>query len=177
MLDGRVRSVGADGRADWLDRAPPLFVLGAENDVVRGPIFKVVGTSQVDKHGLYRCVVRDATPGGIPVVRSVLGAISSLPIVAFRDWQPGWSAPRRSSSSAPKMTWYTHPSSCASHFSKNIRSKTSRLTFNTNAGEKNAPTHMTERSRLFREREFFVDDPLVRIHFIIAMIRWTGLAP
>jgi len=33
---------------------------------------------------------------------------------------------------------------------------------------------------LFRtpaEREFVIDDLLVRIHFIIVMIRWTGLAP
>ena len=28
-----------------------------------------------------------------------------------------------------------------------------------------------------REREFFVDNLLVRIHFIIVMIRRTGLAP
>ena len=28
-----------------------------------------------------------------------------------------------------------------------------------------------------REREFVIDNPLVRIHFIIVMIRWTGLAP
>ena len=28
-----------------------------------------------------------------------------------------------------------------------------------------------------REREFFIDNLLVRIHFIIMMIRWTGLAP
>ena len=27
------------------------------------------------------------------------------------------------------------------------------------------------------EREFFIDNLLVRIHFIIEMIRWTGLAP
>ena len=27
------------------------------------------------------------------------------------------------------------------------------------------------------EREFFIDNLLVRIYFIIAMIRWTGLAP
>ena len=27
------------------------------------------------------------------------------------------------------------------------------------------------------EREFFIDNPLVRVHFIIVMIRWTGLAP
>jgi len=26
-------------------------------------------------------------------------------------------------------------------------------------------------------RELFIDNLLVRIHFIIAMIRWTGLAP
>jgi len=27
------------------------------------------------------------------------------------------------------------------------------------------------------EREFFIDNLLVRIHFIIEMIRWTGIAP
>ena len=27
------------------------------------------------------------------------------------------------------------------------------------------------------EREFVIDNLLVRIHFIIVMIRWTGLAP
>ena len=27
------------------------------------------------------------------------------------------------------------------------------------------------------EREFFIDNLLVRIHFIVLMIRWTGLAP
>ena len=29
----------------------------------------------------------------------------------------------------------------------------------------------------WREREFFVDNLLVRIHFIIVMFWWTGLAP
>ena len=28
-----------------------------------------------------------------------------------------------------------------------------------------------------RKREFFIDNLLVRVHFIIVMIRWTGLAP
>jgi len=28
-----------------------------------------------------------------------------------------------------------------------------------------------------REREFFIDNLLVRIHFIIVMIKWTGIAP
>ena len=28
-----------------------------------------------------------------------------------------------------------------------------------------------------RKREFFVDNLLVQIHFIIVMIRWTGLVP
>ena len=28
-----------------------------------------------------------------------------------------------------------------------------------------------------QEREFFIDNLLVRIHFIIVMFRWTGLAP
>ena len=27
------------------------------------------------------------------------------------------------------------------------------------------------------EREFFIDNLLVRIHYIIVTIRWTGLAP
>jgi len=30
---------------------------------------------------------------------------------------------------------------------------------------------------MFRERECFIVNLLVRIHFIIVMIRWTGLAP
>ena len=30
---------------------------------------------------------------------------------------------------------------------------------------------------LLRETEFFIDNLLVRIHFIIVMVRWTGLAP
>ena len=28
-----------------------------------------------------------------------------------------------------------------------------------------------------RDRDFFIDNLLVRVHFIIEMIRWTGLAP
>ena len=35
--------------------------------------------------------------------------------------------------------------------------------------------HVEEHLR--SEREFFIDNLLVQIHFIIAMIRWTGLAP
>jgi len=30
---------------------------------------------------------------------------------------------------------------------------------------------------VLREREFFIDNLLVQIHFINVMIRWTGLAP
>ena len=33
------------------------------------------------------------------------------------------------------------------------------------------------RARRGAEREFFIDNLMVRIHFIIVMIRWTGLAP
>ena len=33
------------------------------------------------------------------------------------------------------------------------------------------------RLNALREREFFIDNLLVRIHFIIVMGRWTGLAP
>ena len=32
-------------------------------------------------------------------------------------------------------------------------------------------------ARLPSERDFFIDNLLVRIHFIVVMIRWTGLAP
>ena len=35
----------------------------------------------------------------------------------------------------------------------------------------------TRAHRFRTEREFFIDNLLVRIHLIIAMIRWTGLAP
>ena len=28
-----------------------------------------------------------------------------------------------------------------------------------------------------RDREFFIDNLLVQIHFIIVVVRWTGLAP
>jgi len=34
-----------------------------------------------------------------------------------------------------------------------------------------------ERKAVRKEREFFIDNLLVRIHFIIKMIWWTGLAP
>jgi len=33
------------------------------------------------------------------------------------------------------------------------------------------------RQPLLPERDFFIDNLLVRIHFIIVMIRWAGLAP
>ena len=33
------------------------------------------------------------------------------------------------------------------------------------------------RDRQSRERELWIDNLLVRIHYIIEMIRWTGLAP
>jgi len=35
-----------------------------------------------------------------------------------------------------------------------------------------AATHTT-----CREKEFFIDNLLDRIHFVLVMIRWTGLAP
>ena len=34
-----------------------------------------------------------------------------------------------------------------------------------------------EKSPAPAERQFFIDNLLVRIHFIVVMIRWTGLAP
>ena len=39
------------------------------------------------------------------------------------------------------------------------------------------PLHINQTRRISAEREFFIDNLLVRIHFIIEMIRWTGLAP
>jgi hypothetical protein len=38
-------------------------------------------------------------------------------------------------------------------------------------------TMNTHLSLLQRERERFIENPLVRIHFIFVMIKWTGLAP
>jgi len=38
-------------------------------------------------------------------------------------------------------------------------------------------THRGERPLPLGEREFFIDNLLVRIYFIIVMIRWTGLTP
>jgi len=42
--------------------------------------------------------------------------------------------------------------------------------------ERFPPHQAVERSPL-PERELFIDNLLVRIHFIIVMIRWTGLVP
>ena len=36
---------------------------------------------------------------------------------------------------------------------------------------------MSAFQKWYPERELFIDNLLVRIHFIIVMIRWTGLAP
>ena len=46
-----------------------------------------------------------------------------------------------------------------------------------NPGGHRSPQVHTFRSFGFKGREFFIDNLLVRIHFIIVMIRWTGLAP
>ena len=49
--------------------------------------------------------------------------------------------------------------------------------------ERSARRRSTKKTRAFQhavapaEREFFIDNLLVRIHFIIEMTRWTGLAP
>jgi len=40
-----------------------------------------------------------------------------------------------------------------------------------------APQVRLQRRLEGAEREFFIDNLLIRIHFIIVMIRWTGLAP
>ena len=39
------------------------------------------------------------------------------------------------------------------------------------------PVHVPRNLKSTSEREFLIDNLLVRIHFIIEMIRWTGLAP
>ena len=38
-------------------------------------------------------------------------------------------------------------------------------------------SHAVDHHTCQREREFFIGNLLVRIHFIVVMIRWTGLAP
>jgi len=40
-----------------------------------------------------------------------------------------------------------------------------------------AATMATQLGEQDEKREFFIDNLLDRIHFIIVMIRWTGLAP
>ena len=37
--------------------------------------------------------------------------------------------------------------------------------------------NLSKSDTTFREREFFIDNLLVRIHLIIEMVWWTGLAP
>ena len=44
-------------------------------------------------------------------------------------------------------------------------------------GRGGAVFNVLGRLRGLLERDFFIDNLLVRIHFIIVMIRWTGLAP
>jgi len=59
--------------------------------------------------------------------------------------------------------------------------KTSMIMYYTPAsfgGATRSCSSLTHSSQLGpRDREFFIDNLLVRIHFIIVMIRWTGLAP
>ena len=45
------------------------------------------------------------------------------------------------------------------------------------AGERAASAAVSLASERERKREFFIDNLLVRIHSIIVMLRWTGLAP
>ena len=44
-------------------------------------------------------------------------------------------------------------------------------------GSKDKHVAIYSASTLRVQREIFIDNLLVRIHFIIVMIRWTGLAP
>ena len=41
----------------------------------------------------------------------------------------------------------------------------------------NETSHLASAQTEVVKREFFIDNLLVRTHFIIVMIRWTGLAP
>jgi len=45
------------------------------------------------------------------------------------------------------------------------------------SSETGAGDSAEERRAWEQEKEFFIDNLLVRIHFIIVMIGWTGLAP
>ena len=45
------------------------------------------------------------------------------------------------------------------------------------AGDRGWEQAVPARLLLSREREFFIDNLLVRNQFIVVMIRWTGLAP
>ena len=49
--------------------------------------------------------------------------------------------------------------------------------FALSAGERLSTLIVCPAAPFCSEREFFIDNLLVRIHVIIMMIRWTGLAP
>ena len=71
-----------------------------------GPILKLLAflmLTNTDPFAAWLVVTGNATPGGIRVVRSDLGAVSSLPIVAFREkraarGEEGVPPPRRGTS-------------------------------------------------------------------------------
>ena len=46
-----------------------------------------------------------------------------------------------------------------------------------NSMKSNSQVPLKSNRQMLTEREFFIDNLLVRIHFIIEMIWWTGLAP
>jgi len=68
---------------------PPTRIVFAVGGIeASAPMFKLPSSlklTNTDPFVAWFVVTGDATPDGIRVVRSVLGAISSLPIVAFRE--------------------------------------------------------------------------------------------
>ena len=63
-----------------------------------------------------------------------------------------------------------HLQSCSSH-GQNLALTVLFLSNSLNSGNANTALLM------HREREFFIGNPLVRIHFTVEMIWWIGLAP
>ena len=67
----------------------------------------------------------------------------------------------------PKLSFYYTRIACHSH--RNVTEK--------GDAERTLPNGAHHAAPPRPEREFFIDNLLVQIHFIIVMIRWTGLAP
>ena len=98
-----------------------------------------------------------------------------------KRWPSEWSTPSAFSASCTWRELFTDNLPVQIHFIIEMMIKSSRLFVGpaSRHGSVNSPFQVALYlpAASCREREFFIDNPLVRIHFIIEMIWWTGLAP